>query len=172
MSRSVVDTLLERGFVNQCSDEAAVRELLGTQRVTVYIGFDPSAASLHLGSLVPMMALKHLQRAGHRVVALVGGATGMIGDPSGRSEERSLLDPDQLEANVAGVHAQLQRFLDDEANPPVMLNNADWIGPMSLHRVAPRRGQALHRELHARQGLGPVAARRTSRGSPTPSSAT
>jgi tyrosyl-tRNA synthetase len=129
---SVYDTLVERGFVTQCSDEAAVRELLSTRRVTGYIGFDPSADSLHLGSLVPMMALKQFQRAGHRVVAVVGGATGMIGDPSGRSEERSLLDPDRLAANVAGVHRLLERFLDEPGNPPAMVNNADWIGPMSF----------------------------------------
>ncbi len=129
---SVYDTLLERGFVCQVSDEARVRELLGGPRVTVYVGFDPSASSLHLGSMVPMMALKHLQRAGHRVVALVGGATGMIGDPSGRSEERSLLDPERLAANVAGVRAVLARFLDDPSNPPLLVDNADWIGPMSF----------------------------------------
>jgi len=132
MIRSVYDTLLERGFVAQCSDEAALRERLAAGPVAVYIGFDPSAPSLHLGSLVPMMALKHLQRAGHRVLAVVGGATGMIGDPSGRSEERSLLSEDQIRANVAGVHAQLERFLDQPSNPPLMLNNADWIGPMSF----------------------------------------
>jgi tyrosyl-tRNA synthetase len=129
---SVFDTLRERGFVAQCSDEERVRALLEGERVTLYVGFDPSSDSLHLGSLVPMMALRHLQRAGHRVLALVGGATGMIGDPAGKSEERTLLAREQVELNVAGVHAQLARFLDDASNPPVMLNNLDWIGPISF----------------------------------------
>jgi tyrosyl-tRNA synthetase len=126
------DTLDERGFVHQCTDPEAVRELL-REPSAVYIGFDPSADSLHVGSLVPMVGLRHLQLAGHKVIALVGGATGMIGDPSGRSEERQLLDTERLEANVAAVHRQLERFLDtDGPNPAEMVNNADWTAGMSF----------------------------------------
>src|SRR6476660_7965241 len=88
------------------------QEMLARERVTCYIGFDPTASSLHVGSLLPIMALARLQRFGHSPIALVGGGTGMIGDPSGKSQERVLLSADQIEANVVGIRAQLQRFLD------------------------------------------------------------
>jgi len=102
--------------------------------VTAYIGFDPTADSLHVGSLLPIMGLVHFQRCGHKPIALVGGATGMIGDPSGKSKERNLLTPDILAHNVACIHAQLEKFLDfeTEKNPARLVNNADWIGPMSF----------------------------------------
>ena len=92
-------------------------EMLATEQVTAYIGFDPTASSLHVGSLLPVMALARLQRFGHRPIAIVGGGTGMIGDPSGKSQERVLLSPEQIEANVAGIRAQLARFLDFDARP-------------------------------------------------------
>ncbi len=127
---SVFDTLQERGFVAQCSDEG-LRQLLAEERFSVYVGFDPTGASLQLGNLVPLMGLKHLQRAGHRVLLVVGGATGMVGDPSGRSEERTLLSTEQVAANGASFKRQMRAFLDFEgANPAVMLDNADWIAPM------------------------------------------
>ncbi len=127
---SVYDTLEQRELIAQCTDPE-LRDKLGQERFTVYCGFDPTAESLHLGNLVPVIGLAHLQRAGHRVLLVVGGATGMIGDPSGRSEERNLLDTRQIERNVAGVRAQLSRYLDfDGDNPAEMLNNHDWIGPM------------------------------------------
>jgi tyrosyl-tRNA synthetase len=126
----VFQTLKERGFVAQVSDET-LPEQLDRDRFTVYAGFDPTAASLHFGHLVPVMALAHLQRAGHQVLALVGGATAMVGDPSGRSAERNLLTADQVARNVVGVRAQLERFLDFTGpNPATILNNNDWIGPM------------------------------------------
>jgi len=132
MSTNLLDTLKERGFIHQCTDPDAVRKMLA-ERCTVYIGFDPSADSLHVGSLVPIIGLRHFQLAGHRVIALVGGATGMIGDPSGRSDERQLLDPERLEANVVAVRRQLEHFLDtDGDNPAVFVNNADWTAPMSF----------------------------------------
>ncbi len=127
---SVYDTLEQRQLIAQVSDPE-LRDKLAAERFTVYCGFDPTAESLHLGNLVPVIGLAHLQRAGHRVLMVVGGATGMIGDPSGRSEERNLLGTEQIERNVAGVRAQLARFLDFEGdNPAQMLNNFDWIGPM------------------------------------------
>lgn len=130
--KNVLDTLEERGLVAQCSDEA-LREKLAEERMTAYVGFDPTATSLHLGHLVPIMILGHLQRAGHRVLALIGGATGMIGDPSGRSDERSLLRREAVAANAAAIKAQLARFLRfDGENPAVMLDNYDWIGPMTF----------------------------------------
>lgn len=104
-------------------------EQLQKEKTTAYIGFDPTAESLHIGSLVPILLLVHLQKAGHQPVALVGGATGMIGDPSMKSEERNLLDEEQLSRNVAGIKAQLEKFLDFSPslpNPAQMANNFDW----------------------------------------------
>jgi tyrosyl-tRNA synthetase len=130
---SVLDTLAKRGFIAQCSDDNGLREHLARQPATVYCGFDPTASSLHLGNLVPIMGLAHFQRAGHRVLELVGGATGMIGDPSGRSDERNLLTPEQLNRNLAGVRGQMERFLDfGGPNPARIVNNYDWIGGMSF----------------------------------------
>lgn len=129
---SVLDTLRERGFVAQVSDEK-LGELLERQPITVYAGFDPTADSLHLGHVVPIMALAHFQRAGHRVLLVVGGATGMIGDPSGRSEERQLLSIEQVAANARAIGAQMNRYFDPNApHPPILLNNFDWIGRMSF----------------------------------------
>jgi tyrosyl-tRNA synthetase len=129
---SVFQTLQERGFVAQISDES-LPELLAGNRLTVYAGFDPTADSLHLGHLVPIMGLAHFQRAGHRPLMLVGGATGMVGDPSGRSEERNLLTREQIAANVLAVRRQMERFLTfDGQNPATILDNFDWIGPFSF----------------------------------------
>ncbi|HSK14424.1 MAG TPA: tyrosine--tRNA ligase [Phnomibacter sp.] len=111
------------------------RELLQKEMVTAYIGFDPTADSLHIGSLVPIILLMHLQKAGHRPVALVGGATGMVGDPSMKSEERNLLDEATLQKNVEGIGSQLRQFLDfDPAKPnaALMVNNYDWFKDISF----------------------------------------
>lgn len=110
-------------------------EQLNKEMTTGYIGFDPTADSLHIGSLVPILLLVHFQRAGHKPIALVGGATGMVGDPSGKSEERNLLSEDVLQKNVAGVRAQLEKFLDfDPALPHAaeMANNYDWFRSISF----------------------------------------
>ena len=111
-----------------------LREALAAGPITAYIGFDPTAASLHVGSLLPVMALARLQRSGHSPIGVVGGGTGLIGDPSGKTQERSLQSIEQVEANVAGIRAQLSRFLDfDRAgNPARIVNNADWLVPMDL----------------------------------------
>jgi tyrosyl-tRNA synthetase len=111
-----------------------LRDALAAGPVTGYIGFDPTAASLHVGSLLPVMALARLQRAGHHPIGIVGGGTGLIGDPSGKTQERSLLTLEQVEQNVAGVRAQLARFLDFDrpGNPARIVNNADWLVPMDL----------------------------------------
>ena len=121
-----------RGLVYDATEGA--RDALARERLTAYIGFDPTAKSLHVGSLLVMMALAHTQRHGHTPVALVGGGTGLIGDPSGKTVERQLLTPEQVQANVEGIRAQLARFLDfDDArsNPARLLNNADWLTGMS-----------------------------------------
>ena len=125
---NLLEELRWRGLIHQCTDEAELAKLLASGSQTVYIGFDPTASSLHVGSMMQLMALRRFQRAGHRPIALVGGATGMIGDPSGKSEERNLLSPEQLQANVEGVAAQMRRFLDFEGdNAALLLNNFDWM---------------------------------------------
>ncbi len=109
-------------------------DLLAKEQVTAYIGFDPTASSLHVGSLLTVMGLARLQRFGHTPIAIVGGGTGMIGDPSGKSQERVLLDADQIAVNVAGIREQLERFLDFGAssNAARIVNNADWLGTIDL----------------------------------------
>ena len=121
-----------RGMVYDATEGTA--EMLAKQRVTCYIGFDPTASSLHVGSLLPIMALARLQRLGHSPIALVGGGTGMIGDPSGKSQERSLLSIEDIDANARGMRAQLERFLDFAATPNAarMVNNADWLRHIGL----------------------------------------
>jgi tyrosyl-tRNA synthetase len=121
-----------RGMVYDATDGA--REMLAKERVTCYIGFDPTASSLHVGSLLPIMALARLQRFGHTPIALVGGGTGMIGDPSGKSQERALLSIEEIDANARGMRAQLERFLDFNATPNAarMVNNADWLRHIGL----------------------------------------
>lgn len=125
--RSVYDVFRERGFIEQITDESRISDLLGRESVTCYIGFDPSAASLHVGSLVPIMALAHMQRHGHRPIALVGGGTGLIGDPSGKTEMRQILTRDQIDRNACGLQRQLSRYLDFGAGKAILLNNADWL---------------------------------------------
>ena len=128
---SILDDLLARGLVQDSTDREALRERLDTGPVTLYCGFDPTADSLHVGHLVPLLALRRFQDAGHRPVALAGGATGMIGDPSGRSEERNLLAGEELSANVEAVAAQLRAFLRfDDLGPgdqaALLLDNREW----------------------------------------------
>src|SRR5688500_3285720 len=104
----ILDELDARGQLADSTDRTALRELLGRSGVRLYIGFDPTGVSLHIGSLVPFMLMARLQRAGHAPIAVVGGATGMIGDPSGKSDERNLLDRETLARNLAGIRAQLE----------------------------------------------------------------
>jgi len=116
-----------RGLIHAATEGA--RDALGGEKLTGYIGFDPSAPSLHVGSLLVVMALAHLQRAGHRPIGLVGGGTGLIGDPSGKTVERQLLTPERVEENVRGIRTQLERFLDFDAatNPARLVDNAEWL---------------------------------------------
>ena len=126
--QQLVDELDARGLLANVTDRAGLSQLLGAERVTVYAGYDPTSASLHVGNLVPTILLKRFQLAGHRPIVVVGGATGMIGDPSGKSDERNLLDDPTLAANLAGIRSQLSRLLDfeDKATGAVMTNNAEW----------------------------------------------
>ena len=127
---SLLDELAWRGLLYQYTE--GLRGSLAAGPVSAYCGFDPTAASLHVGSLIPIMGLVHLQRAGHRPIALVGGGTGMIGDPSGRASERQLLTTDVIEENVRGIHAQLEHFVDFSGPSAArMRNNADWLLPLT-----------------------------------------
>ena len=123
---NVFDILNERGFVAQASNVDELKRYL-SKPSSCYIGFDPSADSLHVGSLVPIMALAHMQRQGHRPIVLVGGGTGLVGDPSGKTEMRQLLTLEQIELNVASLKKQLSRFLDFSDHKALLLNNSDWL---------------------------------------------
>jgi len=129
---SLYDEFVWRELVYHATPEIEAK--LATDKVTAYIGFDPTAASLHVGSLLPIMALARLQRFGHTPIALVGGGTGLIGDPSGKTSERPLLDRESVEANLAGIRGQLERFLDFDAksNPARIVNNIDWLGSIRM----------------------------------------
>ena len=124
---NLLDILEERGFIEQKTHEEELRELFESGSVTGYIGFDPTASSLHIGSLVPIMSLAHMQRCGHRPIALVGGGTGLVGDPSGKTEMRKILTLEKVEENVVALKRQLSSFLDFTGGGAMMLNNADWL---------------------------------------------
>jgi tyrosyl-tRNA synthetase len=131
-----LDLLRERGFIQDITDESALRELLESERVTFYVGFDPTASSLHIGNLVGLMAMAWLQRAGHRPIAVAGGGTGRIGDPSGRDDERELLDEETIVTNVTRLKQQLSRVIDvsdDEVG--LMVDNHDWLGDLGFVEV-------------------------------------
>ncbi len=127
MSLNVYDILKERGFIYQCTDEENLRKLLDKEKVTCYIGFDPTADSLHVGSLVPIMSLVHMQRAGHRVIAVVGGGTAKVGDPSGKTEMRKMLTHEQINKNAEGLKKQLSKYISFEEDKAIMLDNSKWL---------------------------------------------
>ena len=151
-----------RGMVHQCTDPELPAKLAG-DRFTVYTGFDASADSLHAGHLVPIMGLRRFQRAGHRPIALLGGATTMIGDPSGRATERPLLSVDEIAANIEGLRRQLERFLDFSPGraQAVMANNADWLVPLVL--VEFLRDVGKHFTVNAMLGKESVRSRLSER---------
>jgi tyrosyl-tRNA synthetase len=133
---SLFADLTWRGLVNQTTAPDFLPEWLSTGQRTVYCGFDPTSDSLHVGSLLPVMLLRRFQKAGHRPIALVGGATGMVGDPTGKTDERKLLDAETLQKNVAGIRSQLERFIDfgdgsATGSDALLVNNFDWMGPIS-----------------------------------------
>ena len=129
---NIIEDLNYRGLIAQYSNEEAVKELLSSKQ-TVYCGFDPSASSMHLGNYVMISLLKRFQKAGHRVVALVGGATGMIGDPSGKSKERNIQTKEALEANTKSIHDQLAKYIDlSDPEKGILVSNFDWLGHMGM----------------------------------------
>ncbi len=130
MSTNVYDVLKERGFIEQVSDEEGIRAAV-ERPLTCYVGFDPSADSFHAGHLVPIMALAHFQRHGHRPIAIMGGGTGMIGDPSDKDEMRRLLSVEQIDANLVNLKKQMSSLLDFGEGQALMLNNADWLRPLN-----------------------------------------
>ena len=125
--RNVYDVLEERGILKQASHPEEIRELLGKEKVTFYVGFDPTADSLHIGHYIPLMVMSHMQKAGHRPIALLGGGTAMVGDPSGKSDMRKMLTKEQLDSNAANFKAQMSRLLDFSDGKALMVNNGDWI---------------------------------------------
>ena len=131
---SILDELQWRGLVHDCTDTEALTERIGKGPLVLYCGFDPTSDSLHVGNLVPLIALRRFQNAGHIPIALAGGATGAVGDPSGKSAERNLLTPETLAGNIAAVKTQLTKLLDFETadNPAQLLDNADWTRDVTL----------------------------------------
>jgi tyrosyl-tRNA synthetase len=124
---NVIDVLKQRGFIEQTTHNEELDEYIDQGNITCYIGFDPTASSLHIGSLVPIMSLAHMQRHGHRPIALIGGGTGLIGDPSGKTEMRKMLTTETIEENALGLKKQLSRYLDFSNGKALLLNNADWL---------------------------------------------
>lgn len=126
---NVYDILTERGYIEQSTDPS-IRDLLGNESVTFYIGFDPTADSLHVGHFIQIMVMSHMQRAGHRPIALFGGGTGMIGDPSGRTDMRKMMTQETILSNIAAFRKQMSRFIDFDSDIPnraLMVNNGDWL---------------------------------------------
>ena len=132
---SILDDLAARGLIHDTTDIDALRKRLDEGPITLYHGIDPSASSLHIGNYVGVLAMRRFQDAGHKVIALIGGATGMIGDPGGRSEERNLLDEETLAANIAGIRSQLERLVDLSAAGNEMVSNYDWTKDLSLIHI-------------------------------------
>ncbi|MBN1036604.1 tyrosine--tRNA ligase [Clostridium botulinum] len=124
---NVLDELLDRGYIKQFTHEEETRKLLGNEKVTFYIGFDPTADSLHVGHFIAMMFMAHMQRAGHRPIALLGGGTAMVGDPSGKTDMRKMLTKEQIQHNVDSIKKQMERFIDFSDDKALIVNNADWL---------------------------------------------
>lgn len=139
---NIIEALKNRGFIEQMTHDQELTNYINSGSVTCYIGFDPTAVSLHVGSLVPIMALAHMQRAGHRPIALVGGGTGLVGDPSGKTEMRQMLTTEQVNANAEGIKSQLGRFVDFENGKALLVNNADWL--TKLHYITFLRDIGRH----------------------------
>ena len=139
---NVYDILLERGYIKQITHEDEVRELLRKEKITFYIGFDPTADSLHIGHFLQMMVMSYMQKAGHRPIALLGGGTAMIGDPTGKTDMRKMLSKEQIQHNAECFKKQFSRFINFEDEKAIMVNNADWL--MNLNYVDFLREIGVH----------------------------
>lgn len=124
---NVFDVLVGRGYLKQFTHEEEMREILGKEKVTFYIGFDPTADSLHVGHFIAMMFMSHMQKHGHRPIALLGGGTAMIGDPSGRTDMRTMMSKETIAHNVAAIKKQMEKFIDFSDGKAILENNADWL---------------------------------------------
>ena len=140
--KNALDVLRERGFIAQTVYEDDLYKMLENEKVTFYVGFDPTADSLHIGHYIPIMAMAHMQKAGHRPIALMGGGTGMIGDPSGKSELRKMLTREEIDHNVECIKAQMSRFLDFSDGKAIIANTADWL--LNLNYVDFLREVGVH----------------------------
>lgn len=127
----VFETLEERGLIAQTTDREKVRHLLNDEKTTFYVGFDPTADSLHVGHFIPIMVMAHLQRAGHTPIALFGGGTGMVGDPTGKSDMRKMLSEDEISHNISCFQKQMSRLIDFSSDKAIMANNADWLSNLN-----------------------------------------
>ena len=139
---SVFEELTRRGYIKQLTHEDEIKKALEEEKVTFYIGFDPTADSLHVGHFIAMMFMSHMQKAGHKPIALLGGGTAMIGDPSGKTDMRSMLTRDDIEKNIVGIKKQMERFIDFSEDKAFLLNNADWL--MNLNYVDFLRDIGVH----------------------------
>ena len=139
---TVWEELKARGLIAQVTDEDEIKEMVNNGKATFYIGFDPTADSLHVGHFIAMMFMAHMQRAGHKPIALVGGGTAMIGDPSGKTDMRSMLSREDIEKNIVGIKKQMEKFIDFSDDKALLLNNADWL--MNLNYVEFLRDIGVH----------------------------
>ncbi|OCA98523.1 tyrosine--tRNA ligase [Clostridium beijerinckii] len=139
---NVLDELLERGYIKQFTHEEETRKLLENKKITFYIGFDPTADSLHVGHFIAMMFMAHMQRAGHRPIALIGGGTAMVGDPSGKTDMRKMLTKEDIQHNVDSIKKQMERFIDFSDGKAILANNADWL--LNLNYVDFLREVGVH----------------------------
>jgi len=142
MKESVFDILNERGFIQQCTNEEKVKEILDNEKISFYIGFDPTADSLHIGHFLTIMVMSHLQKHGHKPIALVGGGTGMIGDPTDRTDMRKMMTLDEIKSNAGKFKTQLSKFIDFSDDKAIMVDNADWL--LNLEYIPFLREYGVH----------------------------
>ncbi len=139
---SVYDVLQERGYLKQVSHEEEIKELLEKEKITFYIGFDPTADSLHVGHFIALMVMSHMQKAGHRPICLLGGGTGLVGDPSGKDDMRKMLTNDFIDHNISCFKKQMSKFIDFSEGKAIMVNNADWL--LTLNYIEMLRDVGVH----------------------------
>ena len=140
--KNVFDELKERGLIAQCTHEEEIRKILGEEKITFYIGFDPTADSLHIGHFMQLVVMKHMQNAGHRPIILLGGGTTMVGDPTGKSDMRPMITPEIIQNNADNFKVQMSKFIDFSDNKAIMVNNADWL--MGLNYIDFLREVGVH----------------------------